>query len=133
MLKKPLVTTTVDRVEAGIELCEENAKRFLRNASILLDNGGSDGLAYVLWSLAVEEFGKGQLLQDQIEHARPGSTVSIDVSAGHGDKFVRGFDELPELHGSTVGWLLRVTSNVSADDVVLDDPLQPGVSVTVAA
>jgi hypothetical protein len=46
--KSGKVQTSVATVEAGIEECEENAKRLLRNASILLDHGGSDGLAYVL-------------------------------------------------------------------------------------
>ena len=39
------VRTSVARVQTGIELCEDNAKRFLQNATILLDHGGSDGLA----------------------------------------------------------------------------------------
>ena len=59
--KSGAVRTSVARVQTGIELCEDNAKRFLQNATILLDHGGSDGLANVLWSFAVEEFGKAIL------------------------------------------------------------------------
>ena len=132
MVKAGTVHTTVATVLEGIELCEENAKRFLRNAEILLDHQGSDGIAYILWSLAVEEFGKALLLRNQVGGRRGHTSVDIELTSDHAEKFKAGFNELPELTGTRLARLLRVTGNSSPDDISLEDPLQPGVAVTVA-
>ncbi len=131
MTRSGKVRTDVATVQEAIELCEENAKRFLRNASILLDHQGSDGLAYVLWSLAVEEFGKGVLLRDQIDALAPAHPVEIEASWNHQTKFEAGFSQLVELQGTQLAWVLRVTGNISDDSVAIEDPIQPGVAVSI--
>ena len=116
------VRTSVARVQTGIELCEDNAKRFLQNATILLDHGGSDGLAYVLWSFAVEEFGKAILLRDQMDGVASGQNKCIEWSADHWEKFRTGFNQLTELSGTKLARVLGVTGNASPDDTVIENP-----------
>ena len=125
------VRTSVARVQTGIELCEDNAKRFLQNATILLDHGGSDGLAYVLWSFAVEEFGKAILLRDQMDGVASGQNKCIEWSADHWEKFRTGFNQLTELSGTKLARVLGVTGNASPDDTVIENPRRLGVTSSV--
>ena len=131
--KESSVTATVDEVEAGVTLCRENARRLLRNARILIDDGGSDGLAYVLWSLAVEEFGKSVLLQQQVTGLASGQQVSVRDKWHHEAKFDAGFDAIPELRLTKLARVLRVRDNTRPEGLSIEDPLRPGVAVAVPA
>jgi hypothetical protein len=84
-----MIRATPQQVHDAARLCNENVQRLLRNAKILLNHDGSDGLVYVLWSLAVEEFGKGILLEQQVSDtsaeadspARPGRSAEPVASS----------------------------------------------------
>lgn len=125
-------STSVEKVQHGIDLCEKNAKRLLHNAAILLDHNGSVGIAYGLWTLAVEEFGKAVLLTNQIAGRASEEIIDIDLS-GHKERFKAGFDELPELYGKQLGRVLSVAhnGNISVDSI--EDPRQPEIVVSVGA
>jgi AbiV family abortive infection protein len=118
----------------GVGACEENAKRLLRNAVILLDHGGSDGLTYMLWSFAVEEFGKAVLFARQAKGKAPDDILDVDIPSGRGEhsrKFQAGFDELSELHGTQLAWLLRVRTNANTGTTTIDHPGKSNVQVSV--
>ena len=123
--------TTVRTVQEAVRLCEENARRLLRNATLLLDNGGSDGLAYALWSLAVEEFGKSRLLLGQVEGRDPDDKVSVQHDYRHHEKFTAGFEILKDLKNTSLARLFRVTGNTSAEASTFDDPLRPDLSIAI--
>lgn len=123
--------TTVGIVQEAIQLCEENTRRLLRNATLLLDNGGSDGLAYALWSLAVEEFGKSRLLLGQVKDRALGDKVSVQHDYQHHEKFTAGFEVLKDLKNTRLARLFRVTGNMSAEASTFDDPLRPDLAVAV--
>jgi AbiV family abortive infection protein len=123
-----VIKTTSTVVQDAVRLCIDNAQRLLHNAKILLDNNGSDGLVYVLWSLAVEEFGKGILLQQQL-----GSSPDVDITlcSNHHKKFKAGFEQLPSLPGTRLGIALRVITNSSDTTSVVKNPLLPQSAVSV--
>jgi AbiV family abortive infection protein len=111
-VKPKTVDATIREVELGAELCRENTRRFIRNARILLEHHGSDGLAYVLWSFAVEELGKGVLLREQVPaDVQPEDRVAVELSMDHREKFVAGVRSVPGLDRQRFESLLRVTSN----------------------
>jgi len=134
--KDGTVTTTQGAIVLAVALCRENAKRFVRNARILLNAGGSDGLAYVLWSFGIEEFGKGVLLDRQLQAAGASATETIDMKLAwrHEDKFQAGFDCLSELKSNIkFDRVLRVQRNQQSEDSVHKDPLQPDMTAAVPA
>ena len=114
-LTPQVVQTTVGAVRSGVHLCFENARRFIRNARILLDHKGSDGLAYVLWSFAVEEFGKAQLLLDQAS-GEDSTPVNCSISMNHREKFKRGLASITGLTTQIFQVLLRVSTNTRETD-----------------
>lgn len=124
--------TTAETVLKGVELCKDNARRLLRNALLILDSGGSDGLAYALWSLAVEEFGKSRLLKAQVDGLDAATLVVIEYQYEHAKKFTEGFDVLSELQGTQIARLFRVHTNSGAT-ATFQDPLRPGTAVSVPA
>jgi len=133
-IKPEIISTTVTEVERGIALCVENTLRFVRNAAILLENKGSDGLAYVLWSLAVEEYGKGILLRQQI--TKCGTTngmCRVEFSKDHYEKFTTGLADLKSLKNTKFERLLRVKANSAQGSVTIEDPLRPGAAISVGA
>ena len=129
--KRQTVSTTVSEVEHGVDLCRENARRLMHNARILLENGGSDGLAYVLWSLAVEEFGKGLLLKRQAPTIQQG-VFEVKISKDHDEKFVAGLAAIRKLQNTHFRRLLRIKENRRNRATTVEDPLRPGSSVSVA-
>ena len=112
------VRTSVAAVQTGIERCEDNVKRFLRNATILLDHGGCEGLAYVLWSFAVEEFGKAILLGEQMDGVASGQSKCIELSADDWEKFRTGFNQLTELRGTKLSRVFDAGDNGEVDPTV---------------
>jgi hypothetical protein len=133
-MPKTQTEASVETVTEGIALCEENVKRLLRNARILLAHDGSDGLAYVLWSLAVEEFGKAASLRDAIAGQPPGAMVCVSLAAPHVDKFAAGLRALDERDAldDRLRWKLRVMTNTSGADTAIPNPLQPEQRIAVA-
>jgi hypothetical protein len=101
---------------------------------MLLDHGGSDGLAYALWSLAVEEIGKGALLGVQVSGlSLDGNPVTVTISKDHDEKFTEGLRSMPGLQRHKFESLLRVTENCSRSTVTIDDPFKPGSSVAISS
>lgn len=124
VMKKPkTLDSTAGEVRRGAVLCYENARRFVRNARILLERGGSDGLAYVLWSFAVEEIGKGVLLSQQLPaNAESGVQVKVEMSMDHCEKFAAGVRSVSGLDSQKFENLLRVTRNSSASSLTVASP-----------
>jgi len=132
--KPEMISTTVTEVERGIALCRENALRLVRNADVLLKNNGSDGLAYVLWSLAVEEHGKGILLRRQITNdGTTNGKCLVEFSKDHYEKFETGLADLKTLKQTKFERLLRVKANTGQRSTTIEDPLRPGTVVSVGA
>ncbi len=125
-----VIRATRQAVCEAVRLCNENARRLLRNARTLLDHGGSDGLAYVLWSLAVEEFGKGVLLERQLS-GEAADCLEITQCSDHNPKFAAGFECLTELYGTGLGTFLRVTDNPTNAPSVVENPFRSESAVTV--
>ena len=131
--QKPKVfTSTAGEARRGAELCRENARRFVRNATILLERGGSDGLAYVLWSFAVEEIGKGVLLLEQVSpNANPSDRIQLALSMDHIEKFKAGVQSVPGLDSQRFENLLQVTSNSRATNLAVTSPHNAGTTLSV--
>ena len=127
------VTTTAQVVNEAVALCIDNASRLLRNALILLNNSGSDGLTYALWSYAVEEFGKAMLLRGQIAGRDSHESLSVRHSFEHHEKFTTGLSELPDLHDTQMRRLLRVSSNTGTTTATFGDPLEPEAVMSIGA
>jgi len=127
-----VIRATPEVVADAVRLCGDNARRLVENATILLENGGSDGLAYVLWSIAVEEFGKGILLAQQASGAKA-NCIEITPCSDHDKKFAAGFERLTSLHGTRLGTFLRVTTNTTDATSVVKNPFLPESTVSVAS
>jgi AbiV family abortive infection protein len=88
----PKAVFTKDQLIEGIRLCLLNAERLNTGAETLLENNQS-GLAYTLWSLAVEEWGKREMFKERLEE----NEFSLNRKAfekifkEHKAKFNRGF------------------------------------------
>ena len=127
--KPKKVRATVWNIREGIRLCEENTKRLSNNAKILLEHDdGSDGIVYVLWSLALEEYGKALLLQDQVDEGNNDEIVEVELSMDHSEKLARGLEEFPSIE---ITRLLRVKVNASSGAAIFVDPLGQGSGVVV--
>lgn len=130
---KGSVTTTRDAALAAAALCRENAQRFSRNARLLLNAGGSDGLIYVLWSFGIEEVGKGILLERQTAAASATGAIPIRDSWSHEEKFEAGLQAIPRFKGSMLERVLRVRQNQASKGSVVEDSLRPGEKIAVPA
>jgi AbiV family abortive infection protein len=92
-----------DQLGAGIALCLEVAGWRLREALTVLDRGVAPVTAAVLFSFAVEEFGKAGLLHEAEAEGHPYTKVSEFYD--HHAKFKAAAKHVPEenllLHGGT--------------------------------
>ena len=88
---------TEDQMRAGMGLILLNIEGLLHDATILLTSGSS-ARAFGLYLIAVEEYGKALLLQEnRIKPRSPGiHKLSSRVFRDHNLKFERARRELPE-------------------------------------
>jgi AbiV family abortive infection protein len=97
MSKRSPITVPCEKVAKGIGLCNQNALQLLDYANgIVQTTNGNNGIAFALWSFALEEFGKGLLLKERLKSLPEGKS-EIDVTdffTNHREKFEKGFDAL---------------------------------------
>lgn len=91
----PKAVFTKDQLIEGIRLCLLNAERLNRGAETLLENNQS-GLAYALWSLAVEEWGKREMLHDLLKKNQfcLSKSKQKKIFEDHSAKFNRGLQAI---------------------------------------
>jgi AbiV family abortive infection protein len=127
---------TVREIEKGISLCMGNSLRLLNDAECLLNHGGSEGISYALWSLAVEEYGKGLLLKQGIKNQDEQNLVQVDCEwfgGKHQIKFETGYKNLHELHKSGFASVIKVLRNTNLSSIrTLTDTLRPEIEISVA-
>lgn len=125
-----MVSVDVSVVLQGIRLCFISARRLNSSARTLLENHGDTGIVFGLWSLAVEEFGRSFLLQDQIRGRCPGEIVSVQPEFSHHCKLSRGINEFVEIRDVALGRALRVAV-ASSGPMSVSDPLVPSTTITL--
>jgi len=116
---------TVAQVSVGISLCRANARRLLTDASALLDHGGRTGIAYALWSLAVEEYGKAVLLDELTKGKASGDIVSVPqrlFRGQHKEKFESGFGRIQQVVGNRLADVVKVLQNMADLPTIISDP-----------
>jgi len=113
-----------------IELCFENARKLSRDAKSLMEGNGSPSSAFVLYSLSVEEFGKGLLYEEQLSSE---SSDVLDVElheADHNRKYKKGFQQMG-MAGTKIDSLLTVTANNSKATQTFKNPFRGDAAVSV--
>lgn len=127
-----MVNVKVRVLMDGRALCIENARRLNANAGLLLEHHGDPNIAFVLWTLAVEEFGKGLLLAEQVTTQDLESIVAVQPNFDHRKSFQRGFAVLEGLEKTTLRRALKVKVS-SPVPKVASDPKQPESQLSVPA
>ncbi len=104
------ITITPAQAAHGVTACLRNAQRLSNAASALFATSDVDAVAYVLWSVAVEELGKALILR-RLLPATAGANVSISrkLWMDHDRKFREGSGRLKD--GSPTAAVLNVPSN----------------------
>lgn len=113
------------QIAEGVSLCKENARRLLSDASALLEHGGRTGLAYALWSLAVEESGKAVSLEALAAGKAPSDGVRVPQSifrGQHKEKFEAGFTRIQQKVGTTFAEVVRVMQNAAETATTVRHP-----------
>jgi AbiV family abortive infection protein len=118
-----MVQVHVKTVVEGSGLCQTNARRLNASAKLLCENQGDEGLAFALWSLAVEELGKAILLREPIGSRGADEIISMQPAFDHRSAFTRGFSELHDLHNTRFARVFRMTSNANASTIPVKDPI----------
>ena len=111
---------TIAEIKNGIALCMGNSLRLLNDAECLLNHSGSEGISYALWSLAVEEYGKGLLLKQGIKNLDEQNLVQVDCEwfrGKHQFKFVTGYKNLHELHKSGFASVIKILYNTNLSSI----------------
>jgi AbiV family abortive infection protein len=82
---------TLHDIEIEIELCLKKANTLVNDAEILLNNNGNLSHVVGLYTLAVEEYGKGNLLKDVKSKSLPRSDQKYKIDCS---KFLKHKEKL---------------------------------------
>jgi len=90
-----------EQIKDGVNLCFKKVHDILDDVEILCNNNGNEETAVSLYTIAIEEFGKGLLLKNSLKNKpeRKGIPVSLDIFQGvegHFLKIEEALRELPE-------------------------------------
>lgn len=127
---------SVEQVSAGSAICRENAGRLLADAAALLESARSRGTTYVLWSLAVEEYGKALILEKLTAGKTAGVTVQVPKKlfrGHHKQKFGAGFDRIKHRMGDRFAEAVAIFQNASDSSTMISHPRDPNWRVLVNA